>query len=112
MAICLSAFMSACEQSAGGIDDLEDECETVNSHLEGLVSSLKKVNQTETVSSDKSSVTFDFSVSDSTIVQVVQAGSSWKFTALKAGTTLVTLVRKASCSPEGQSFTGTITITD
>ena len=64
-----------------------------NHHLDSIVINLKKVHETITISPD-SNVTFDFSVSDSAIVKVEHDRRiSWKFTALKAGTTSITLVR-------------------
>ena len=89
IAICLSAFMSACGQR---VETVEEPCEKENHHLDALVSKLKKVHEAITLSPD-SSVTFDFSVSDSAIVKVEHSSISWKFTALKAGTTSITLVR-------------------
>ena len=70
-----------------------EACETENHHLDSIVTNLKKVHETITLSPD-SNVTFDFSVSDSAIVKVEHDRRiSWKFTALKAGTTSITLVR-------------------
>ena len=71
---------------------VEEPCVKENHHLDALVSKLKKVHEAITLTPD-SSVTFDFSVSDSAIVKVEHSSISWKFTALKAGTTSITLVR-------------------
>ena len=73
-------------------DRLVENCENNNGHLDALVSKLKKVHEAITVTPD-TSVIFDFSVSDSAIVKVEHSSISWKFTALKAGTTSITLVR-------------------
>ena len=70
-----------------------EACETENLHLDSIVTKMKKVHEAITLSPD-SSVTFDFSVSDSAIVKVEHdRRTAWTFTALKAGTTSITLVR-------------------